>query len=43
VAAAAPVWLPWAYCPALVLPGVGLGVFGAGLYAVAQLAGTFAS
>jgi len=43
VAAAAPVWLPGAYVTALVLPVVVLGVFWAGLYAVAQLAGTFAS
>jgi len=43
VAAAAPVWLPGAYVTALVLPVVILGVFWAGLYAVARLAGTFAS
>jgi NADH-quinone oxidoreductase subunit N len=43
VAAAAPVWLPGAYVTAVVLPVVILGVFWAGLYAVAQLAGTFAS
>ena len=43
VAAAAPVWLPGALVTAVVVPVVLLGIFWSGLYAVAQLAGTFAS
>lgn len=43
VAAAAPVWLPGALVTALVVPVVLLGIFWSGLYAVAQLAGSFAS
>ena len=43
VAAATPVWLPGALVTALVVPVVLLGIFWSGLYAVAQLAGTFAS
>jgi NADH-quinone oxidoreductase subunit N len=43
VAAAAPVWLPGAFVTAVVVPVVVLGIFWSGLYAVAQLAGTFAS
>ncbi|MFM8735959.1 MAG: NADH-quinone oxidoreductase subunit N [Pirellulales bacterium] len=43
VAAAAPVWLPGALVTAVVVPVVLLGIFWSGLYAAAQLAGTFAS
>jgi NADH-quinone oxidoreductase subunit N len=43
VAAAAPVWLPGAVVTAVVVPVVLLGIFWSGLYAVARLAGTFAS
>jgi NADH-quinone oxidoreductase subunit N len=43
VAAPAPVWLPGAYVTAVVVPVVLLGIFWSGLYACAQLAGTFAS
>jgi NADH-quinone oxidoreductase subunit N len=43
VAVAAPVWIPGAVVTALVLPVVLLGIFWSGLYAYAQVAGTFAS
>ncbi|MEX0671089.1 MAG: NADH-quinone oxidoreductase subunit N [Pirellulales bacterium] len=43
VAAPAPVWLPGALVTAVVVPVVLLGIFWSGLYAYAQLAGTFAS
>ena len=43
VAAAAPVWLPGGYVTAVVVPVVLLGIFWSGLYAMARLAGTFAS
>lgn len=43
VAAPAAVWLPGALVTAVVVPVVVLGVFWSGLYAYAQLAGTFAS
>jgi len=43
VATAAPVWLPGALVTAVVVPVVLLGIFWSGLYAYAQLAGTFAS
>ncbi len=42
-AAPAPVWLPGALVTAVVVPVVVLGLFWSGLYAYAQLAGTFAS
>jgi NADH-quinone oxidoreductase subunit N len=43
VATPSAVWLPGALITALVVPVVVLGVFWSGLYAYAQLAGTFAS
>jgi NADH-quinone oxidoreductase subunit N len=43
VPAPAPVWLPGALVTAVVVPVVLLGIFWSGLYAYAQLAGTFAS
>ncbi len=43
VAVASPVWLPGALVTAVVVPVVVLGIFWSGLYAVAQVAGTFAS
>jgi NADH-quinone oxidoreductase subunit N len=43
VPAPAPVWLPGALITAVVVPVVLLGIFWSGLYAYAQLAGTFAS
>jgi NADH-quinone oxidoreductase subunit N len=43
VAVPAPVWLPGALVTAVVVPVVLLGIFWSGLYAYAQLAGTFAS
>ena len=43
IATPSAVWLPGALITALVVPVVVLGVFWSGLYAYAQLAGTFAS
>jgi Na+(H+)/acetate symporter ActP len=43
VATPSAVWLPGALITAVVVPVVVLGVFWSGLYAYAQLAGTFAS
>jgi NADH-quinone oxidoreductase subunit N len=43
IATPSTVWLPGALITALVVPVVVLGVFWSGLYAYAQLAGTFAS